>query len=170
METITQIWATYKGEVIPALVSALIAFIPFLVFWIKARMNLANKKQEAQLEVMKQIANKEDTTPQIEALTEQISFLDESVKEIKEAVSNTAVLFNAAFQGSDLNPELKENLESLKNKVVIGSNQDLIAELEKQLSEVKEEYQALLDSTKKEAEVIVEEVESSKNKIKKIRR
>ena len=170
METITQIWATYKGDVIPALVSALIAFIPFLVFWIKARMNLANKKQEAQLEVMKQIAAKEDTTPQIEALTEHISVLDESVKEIKEAVSNTAVLFNAAFQGSDLNPELKENLESLKNKVVIGSNQDLIAELEKQLREVKEEYQALLDSTKKEAEVIVEEVESSKNKIKKIRR
>ena len=171
MDTLTQIWTTYKGDVIPALVSALIAFIPFFVFWIKARMNLSTKKQEAQLEVMKQIANKEDTTPQIESLTSEVVKLEELIKEVKESNSNMAVLFNEAFQGSDLSPEIKSALESLKNKVVIGSNQDIIAELEAQLARVKEEYLVLLESTKNKVEsVIVEEVAPAANKIKKIRR
>lgn len=170
MDTLTQIWATYKGDVIPALVSAMIAFIPFLVFWIKARMNLSNKKQEAQLEVMKQIAAKEDTTPQLEALKEEIVALEESIAEIKDATSNMAVLFNAAFQGSDLSPEIKDNLESLKNKVVIGNNQDLITDLQNQLKNVKEEYEALLISTQNKVEDIVEEVAPVEHKIKKIRR
>jgi len=170
MDTLTQIWATYKGDVIPALVSAMIAFIPFLVFWIKARMNLSNKKQEAQLEVMKQIAAKEDTTPQLEALKEEIVVLEESIAEIKDATSNMAVLFNAAFQGSDLSPEIKDNLESLKNKVVIGNNQDLITDLQNQLKNVKEEYEALLISTQNKVEDVVEEVAPVEHKIKKIRR
>lgn len=170
MDTLVQIWNTYKGDVIPALVSALIAFLPFFVFWIKSRLTLSNKKQEAQLDVLKQIADKEDTTPQLETLTNEIIELKGVIKDLKESVCNEAILFNCAFQGADLSPEIKSNLESLKNKVLIGNNQDLISELELRLSEVTEKYETLLKENEAKIAQVVEAVKPAGEKIKKIRR
>lgn len=166
MDTLIQIWETYKGEIIPALVTAFIAFIPFFVLWVKNRLTLSNKKQEAQLEVMKQIANKEDTRPELETLKEEISLLKEEIQNLKGAVSNSAVLFNTAFQNSDLKPEVKDFLESLKNKILVGNNEDLISALEEKLKAVEEEYENFKKSVTKE----ISEKELEQNPVKKQRK
>lgn len=166
MDTLIQIWETYKGEIIPALVTAFIGFIPFFVLWVKNRLALSNKKQEAQLEVMKQIANKEDTRPELETLKEEISLLKEEIQNLKGAVSNSAVLFNTAFQNSDLKPEVKDFLESLKNKILVGNNEDLISALEEKLKAVEEEYENFKKSVAEE----ISEKELEQNPVKKQRK
>lgn len=171
MNTLIQIWNTYKADIIPALVSALIAFLPFFVFWVRNRLTLSNKKQEAQLEVMKEIANKEDTTPELEAIEQELAETKEELKELKDSISNMASLFNTAFQGSDLSPEIKESLEHLKNKVIIGNSQDLISELEEKLKEANERCESLLAEKNNLLANKAEEVVSTvSSKIRKIRR
>ena len=166
MDTLTQIWTTYKGEIIPALISAFLIFIPFISFWVRNRLSIANKKAEIQVELLKQVVNKEDTRPELDVLSEKIACVKNELLNVKESIGNLANIFNETFQKSDLDVDTKELISTLTKKVIVGSNQEKIVELQKILDTKVDEIQQLKNALVEKAEVKVKEV---KEKIKRIR-
>lgn len=166
MDTLTQIWTTYKGEIIPALISAVLLFIPFISFWIKNRLSIANKKAEIQVELLKQVVNKEDTRPELDVLSEEITCVKNELSNVTESISNLANIFNETFQKSDLDIDTKELINSLTKKVIVGSNQEKIVELQKVLESKTDEIVQLKNALTEKAKVKVEEI---KEKVKRIR-
>lgn len=166
MDTLIQIWTTYKGEIIPALISAVLIFIPFISFWIRNRLSIANKKAEIQVELLKQVVNKEDTRPELDGLSEEIVCVKNELSNVTESISNLANIFNETFQKSDLDIDTKELINSLTKKVIVGSNQEKIVELQKVLESKTDEIVQLKNALTEKAKVKVEEI---KEKVKRIR-
>lgn len=166
MDTLIQIWTTYKGEIIPALITAIIAFIPFLVVWIKNKLTIANTKAQLQVELLERVANKEDTRPELDVLSEKIACVKNELSGVTESIGNLANIFNETFQKSDLDVDTKELISTLTKKVIVGSNQEKIVELQKVLDTKVDEIQQLKNALVEKAKVKVEEI---KEKVKRIR-
>ena len=144
-------WMVYGEMITPVLVTLLMALVTSLALKIKSDAKVAAQKAELQIEALKQVANREDNKPQLEAQEAKIA-------ELSEAIKGLSSMIDLAFQNSNLDPEIKANLTALSNKIKYGSEEDLVAELESQ----KQTLQAQVDSlTKQLAQTTVAKVESA---------
>lgn len=130
-------WAVYGNMITPVLVTLLTALVTSLALKIKSDAKVNAAKSDLQIQALKDVANREDNKPQLEAQSNQI-------KQLEQTVGNLADMFTLAFQNSNLAPEIKDNLASLANKIKYGTEDDLVKELETQKAQLQEQVNSLM--------------------------
>ena len=147
---LADIWAVYGGYVTPMLITLLTALVTALAIKIRSDAKVNAAKADLQIQALKDVANREDNKPQLEAQSKQIS-------QLESTVGNLADMFTLAFQNSNLTPEIKSNLASLANKIKYGTEEDMVKELEAQKAALEAQLSALKQEVENQATVIVKE-------------
>lgn len=114
MDTFFEIWNTYKGDVIPVLVTAIIATIPVVFFWIRSRLKTAVVKNELVVENLKQLNQQQkNSETTLNAVAEQSGNFTDTVKDIKQVIAQLAQFMAYAFENSNVSPKLKADLRAM---------------------------------------------------------
>lgn len=116
-------WTVYGEMITPVLVTLVTAMLTALALKIRSDAKVNATKADLQLEALRNVANREDNKPELNAMKEEIETLKQSNVYLAEII-------NLAFQNTNLSPEIKANLASLYNKMTYGSESELIKTLE----------------------------------------
>lgn len=120
---VIDIWNAYSDAIIPIVISIIPVVLSWLVVRLKNYVKTSADKEAKLLEILAIISNKESSSEFLENQNAEI-------KTIKEAVTYLGSMLNLAYQNSNLDPEVKSNIESIVNKLRYGTEEDLIAQLE----------------------------------------
>lgn len=142
-------WTVYGDMITPVLVTLLTSVVTWLALKIRSDAKVNKIKADLQIEALKEVANREDNKPQLEAQSAQIA-------DLTQTVIHLADMFDVAFQNSNLDPEIKANLASLVNKIKYGTEEDLVKELENSNSQLKEQIAELTKKLEEDAKQVVE--------------
>lgn len=148
-------WTVYGDMITPVLVTLLMSIVTWLAIKIKTDAKINKEKTDLQIQALKDVANREDNKPQLQEQTTKID-------ELEKAVIYLADMFNAAFQNSSLDPEIKNNLSALVNKIKYGTEEDLVQELENQKVLLQEQINTLTEQLKNAT--VVQEVTTEEKK------
>ena len=143
-------WTIYGDMITPVLVTLITALITALALKIRTDAKVNAEKADLQLEALKNVANREDNKPELAAMNQKIASLEQSNGYLAEII-------NLAFQNTNLDPEIKANLASLYNKMVYGSESELIKSLEEDKQKLEEQLQVLKEQTVTTIEVVEED-------------
>ena len=150
-DTLKNLWATYGAEVTPVLITVTLALLTWLAIKIRSDAKLMAAKNELQIQALKEVANREDNKPQLEEQSALLNNLQNSVLYLGQ-------MFNEAFQNSTIDPEIKSNITACMNKIMYGTQEDLIKQLEETKLKIEEQVKTLTDQlSAKTAEVISQE-------------
>lgn len=142
-------WTVYGDMITPVLVTLLTSIVTWLALKIRSDAKTNRAKAELQIEALKEVANREDNKPQLDAQSEQIA-------DLTRVVMYLADMVDVAFQNSDLDPEIKSNLSSLVNKIKYGTEEDLVKALEASNAQLKEQIETLTNTLAESAKQSVE--------------
>lgn len=157
METLINIWNTYKGDVIPVIVTGVLVILSALFVFVASRIKTQAYKNEANSKMLAEIQAKESVEPSVNELKDEVTQLKEIINVLKDGVNSMADLFNTAFQNSALSPETKSELNNLCLRVKNGTSEDVIKNLEEEITKYKELYEstkAIVENTKESVEEI----------------
>ena len=129
-------WTIYGDMITPILVTILCSLLTYIAIKIKSDAKINSAKTDLQIQALKDVANREDNKPQLEDQSKQIN-------ELSKTIAYMADMINLAFQNSNLDPEIKNNLASLSNKIKYGTEEDLVKELENNNALLQEQIEAL---------------------------
>lgn len=129
-------WTIYGDMITPILVTILCSVLTYIAIKIKSDAKINSAKTDLQIQALKDVANREDNKPQLEDQSKQIN-------ELSKTIAYMADMINLAFQNSNLDPETKNNLASLSNKIKYGTEEDLVKELENNNALLQEQVKAL---------------------------
>ena len=113
------IWGAYKDVIIPALVTLAVALLTWVALKIKTDAKVNQAKAELQIQELKKLNEREDTRPELDVMKQELQKLEQSNKYLGE-------MFDLVFQNSTLNQETKDSLTVLKNKMVLGVEDNII--------------------------------------------
>lgn len=129
-------WTVYGDMITPVLVTLLCSVVTFVALKIKSDAKTNSAKADLQVEILKDVANREDNKPQLAEQSQRIN-------ELEKTISNLAEMFNLAFQNANIDPEIKNNLAALTNKIKYGTEDELVKELEDLNNKYKQEIETL---------------------------
>lgn len=135
-EWLVNFWTIYGDMITPILVTILCSVLTYIAIKIKSDAKINSAKTDLQIQALKDVANREDNKPQLEDQSKQIN-------ELSKTIAYMADMINLAFQNSNLDPEIKNNLASLSNKIKYGTEEDLVKELENNNALLQEQVEAL---------------------------
>lgn len=147
-------WAVYGDMITPVLVTLVTALLTALSFKIKSDAKINAEKADLQLQALKEVANREDNKPELEALKSEVT-------ELKSEIKCLCEMNNLAYQNSTLDPEIKSNLSAINNKCLYGTEDNLISVLtteKEQLAEQVKQLEEKLAEAQPKVTVIKEEV------------
>ena len=134
-------WAVYGDMITPVLVTLAVSLITWVALQLRSNAKINSAKADLQIQALKEVANREDNKPQLEAQSERI-------QQLENVILNLSDMINVAFQNSNLDPEIKNNLAALANKIKYGSEDELIKELESNNKVLKEQLEELTNKLK----------------------
>lgn len=135
-EWLVNFWTIYGDMITPILVTILCSVLTYIAIKIKSDAKINSAKTDLQIQALKDVANREDNKPQLEDQSKQIN-------ELSKTIAYMADMINLAFQNSNLDPEIKNNLASLSNKIKYGTEEDLVKELENNNALLQQQIEAL---------------------------
>lgn len=157
METLSNIWNTYKGDIVPVLVSAILIVVSAVAYFVASKIKAQGIKAEAQAEKIANIDENGATSEQQEEIKSEVQQLQELIVVVKDGMVSLTDLFNTAFQNSSISPEVKEQLNNLANSIKNGVGDDVIKSLQDEVAKYKDLYdqakKIIDDSVDKVAEV-----------------
>ena len=157
METLSNIWNTYKGDIVPVLVSAILIVVSAVAYFVASKIKAQGVKAEAQAEKIANIDENGATSEQQEEIKSEVQQLQELIVVVKDGMVSLTDLFNTAFQNSSISPEVKEQLNNLANSIKNGVGDDVIKSLQDEVAKYKDLYdqakKIIDDSVDKVAEV-----------------
>lgn len=157
METLSNIWNTYKGDIVPVLVSAILLVVTAVAYFVASKIKAQGIKAEAQAEKIANIDENGATSKQQEEIKSEVQQLQELIVVVKDGMVSLTDLFNTAFQNSSISPEVKEQLNNLANSIKNGVGDDVIKSLQDEVAKYKDLYdqaqKIIDDSVDKIAEV-----------------
>jgi phage I-like protein len=148
-------WTVYGDMITPVLVTLLTTIVTALALKIKSDAKVAAQKAELQIEALKNVANREDNKPQLEAQEAKIA-------ELTAAIANMSSMIDLAFQNSNLDPEIKANLSALCNKIKYGTEEDLIKRLESDKAALQAQIESLTQQLASQATAKIETAVAAK--------
>lgn len=154
-EWLSNFWSIYSDMITPILVTLICSFGTALALKIKSDAKTNAAKADLQIKALKEVANREDNKPELEAQAATIDQLSETIRILTK-------MFDLVFQNSDLDPETKEQLKALMNTAVYGSNSETIKELEEANAKLTEQIETLktqvnsINTEESETEVVRE--------------
>lgn len=146
-------WTIYGDMITPVLVTLVLALVTAISLKIKTDAKVAAEKAELQIQALRDVANREDNKPQLEAQQTEIA-------ELKTVVTYLSEMFTTAFQNSNLDPTIKNEIATLANKIKYGTEEDLVKEQEATIAQLKEQIAELLAKMKDNVTVAVAEQET----------
>ena len=152
-DTLKGLWSTYGTEVIPVLVTVSLAILTWLAIKIRSDAKLMAAKNDLQIKALKEVANREDNKPQLDEQSVQINNLQNSILYLGQ-------MFNEAFQNSSIDPEIKANISNCMNKIMYGTQEDLIKQLEETKAQLQEQVNVLTAQLSAKQAEVVEEVKT----------
>jgi cell division protein FtsB len=144
---LVDIWAAYADVIVPALVAIVLAVLTWLAVTIKADAKARAAKSDAELAALQKMNEKEDTRPELNALTAEVADLKISNRYLAEIV-------DCAFQNSTLNEKAKTDIALLKNKLIYGVKEDLVEELTAKNIALEEQIAGLQEQLKEATTVV----------------
>lgn len=147
-------WAVYGEMITPVLVTLAVSLITWVALQLKSNAKINSAKADLQIEALKEVANREDNKPQLEEQSQRLQQLETVITYLSDMV-------NVAFQNSNLDPEIKNNLASIANKIKYGSEEDLVKELETNNEQLKQQVEEL---TRKLNNNVVETIQTEVKK------
>lgn len=150
---LVDIWSAYSDVIVPALMAIVLAMLTWLAVTIKADAKARAAKSDAELAALKQMNDREDTRPELDTLSTKIEDLMQSNKYVAEMI-------DLAFQNSTLSEEAKNQLTLLKNKLLFGVEQDLIAQLTAEKQALEEKVTGLEQLIKDATTVVTSDTET----------
>lgn len=148
---LVDVWAVNKDVIVPALIMVLTALLTWIAIKIKADAKYQQAKTELQIEELKKLNEREDTRPELNTLSAEIEDTKQSVKYLAE-------MFDKVFQNSTLTEETKNELTLLKNKLVFGVKEDVIASLTAEKKALEEKIAGLEEQLKTATTVVTKEI------------
>lgn len=145
---LSDFWFVYGDMITPVLVTLMISILTYLALKIRSDAKVNAAKADLQIEALKQVANREDNKPQLKAQSDEIA-------KLSDAVSNLSDMVNLAFQNSSLDPEIKNNLTAIVNKIKYGTEIDLSKLHEEEVAVLKEQIATLTTQIKNQNAVEV---------------
>ena len=164
METLSNIWNTYKGDIVPVLVSAILVVVTAVAYFVASKIKAQGIKAEAQAEKIANIDENGATSEQQEEIKSEVQQLQELIVVVKDGMVSLTDLFNTAFQNSSISPEVKEQLNNLANSIKNGVGDDVIKSLQDEVAK----YKDLYDQAKKIIDDSVDKV-AEVNEVKRVR-
>ena len=156
METLINIWNTYKGDVIPVLITILTILIPAIACYAASRIRANGVKEEARAETMRKIAEKEDTRPELDKNAKAIENMKETMDAMQDMIISLSDLFNEAFQSSSLTPEVKEKLNNITSRIKNGVGDDVIESYKVEIDKYKDLYDNVVKELKEAKEKVID--------------
>lgn len=156
METLKNIWMTYKGDIVPVLVSAILVIITALAYLIASKIKAQGIRDQVNAEKLDSINENGATAEQTEEVKSEVEKLKEIMVVVKDGMVSLTDLFNTAFQNSSISPEVKEQLNNLANAIKNGVGDDVIKSLQDELDKYKELY----DQAKKTIDESTDKIET----------
>ena len=144
---LVDIWAAYADVIVPALVAIVLAVLTWLAVTIKADAKSRAAKSEAELAALQKMNEREDTRPELNNLSTEVEGLKQSNRYLAE-------MFDCVFQNSTLNENVKNELSLLKNKLLYGVKEDLVAQLTAKNTELEEQILGLQEQLKNATTVV----------------
>lgn len=129
-------WAVYGNMITPVLVTLAVSLITWVALQLRSNAKINSAKADLQIQALKEVANREDNKPQLEAQSERI-------QQLENVILNLSDMINVAFQNSNLDPDIKSNLSALANKIKYGSEEEFVKELEASNKALKEQVEEL---------------------------
>lgn len=147
---LVDIWTVNKDVIVPALVMVAVAILTWIAIKIKADAKYQQAKTELQIQELKKLNDREDTRPELNTLSSEI-------EDTKQSVRYLAEMFDEVFQNSTLNEETKNNLALLKNKLIFGVKEDIVATLTAEKTALEEKIAGLEEQLKNATTAITTE-------------
>lgn len=147
---LTDIITVNKDVIVPALVMVVVALLTWVAIKIKADAKYQQAKTELQIQELKKLNDREDTRPELNTLTAELESVKQSNRYLAEMV-------DLAFQNSTLDENTKNELTLLKNKLVFGVKEDLVATLTAEKTALEEQIAGLKEQLKVANTVVTKE-------------
>ena len=147
---LVDIWSAYSDVIVPALMAIVLAVLTWVAVTIKADAKARAAKSEAELAALKQMNEREDTRPELNTLSTKVENTEQSVRYLAE-------MFDKVFQNSTLDENTKNELTLLKNKLVFGTKEDVVAALTEEKTMLQSQIVALQEQLKAATTVVTQE-------------
>lgn len=147
---LVDIWSAYSDVIVPALVTLAVALVTWIAIRIKTDAKVNQAKAELQIAELKKLNEREDTRPELNTLSTE-------VEDTKQSVRYLAEMFDKVFQNSTLDENTKNELTLLKNKLVFGTKEDVVAALTEEKTMLQSQIVALQDQLKAVTTVVTQE-------------
>lgn len=129
-------WSVYGGIIMPVLVTLVTAIITKIALDLRTNAKINAQKAELQIKALEEVAKRENTKPQLEEQSSKLAELEKVIAYLSDMIS-------MGFQNANIDPEIKENLKSLANKIKYGTEDDLVKQLEAEKIKLNEQVEAL---------------------------
>jgi predicted nuclease with TOPRIM domain len=146
-------WSTYSDVIVPALVTIIVAILGWLAVTIRADAKARLARTDAELVALQKINEREDTRPELTKVQDEL-------KRVQQSNTYLGEMFDLVFQNSTLKPEVKESLTILKNKLLYGTEDDVVNTLTTENARLNELVESLMQQINSTSSVVVENTET----------
>ena len=129
-------WSVYGGIIMPVLVTLVTAIITKIALDLRTNAKLNAQKTDLQIKALEEVAKRENNKPQLEEQSSKLAELEKVIAYLSDMIS-------MGFQNANIDPEIKENLKALANKIKYGTEDDLVKQLEADKIKLNEQLEAL---------------------------
>lgn len=150
---LVDIWSTYSDVIVPALVTIIVAILGWLAVTIRADAKARLSRTDAELVALQKINEREDTRPELTKVQDEL-------KRVQQSNTYLGEMFDLVFQNSTLKPEVKEALTVLKNKLLYGTEDDVVNTLTTENARLNELVESLMKQINSTSSVVVENTET----------
>lgn len=150
---LVDIWSTYSDVIVPALVTIIVAILGWLAVTIRADAKARLSRTDAELVALQKINEREDTRPELTKVQDEL-------KRVQQSNTYLGEMFDLVFQNSTLKPEVKEALTVLKNKLLYGTEDDVVNTLTTENARLNELVESLMQQINSTSSVVVENTDT----------
>lgn len=150
---LVDIWSTYSDVIVPALVTIIVAILGWLAVTIRADAKARLSRTDAELVALQKINEREDTRPELTKVQDEL-------KRVQQSNTYLGEMFDLVFQNSTLKPEVKEALTILKNKLLYGTEDDVVNTLTTENARLNELVESLMQQINSTSSVVVENTDT----------
>lgn len=150
---LVDIWSTYSDVIVPALVTIIVAILGWLAVTIRADAKARLSRTDAELVALQKINEREDTRPELTKVQDEL-------KRVQQSNTYLGEMFDLVFQNSTLKPEVKEALTVLKNKLLYGTEDDVVNTLTTENARLNELVENLMQQINSTSSVVVENTDT----------
>lgn len=157
METLMNIWNTFKDEIVPVLITLSTTLLPVIYSMLSSKIKTVKAENEAMAQI---IGDNTKTVADNNAMRAEIESLSEENKQLQTNIKTIAEMIYSVFMQSNLPDQSKAKLSNMYALIVNEDTQKTLEALQTEAMKWKEMYDKLMEEqaeAKKNAEVAMKE-------------